>query len=223
MSQLPEPIDPRNVRASDTDRHQVADRLRDAAAEGRLTLDELEERLEGVYSAKTYAELEPYTHDLPAQSADGSPAPAGTLQRVGGTPAHAVSVAIMGGATRKGAWVVPPAYTAIAFWGGVELDLREAKFAQQEVVIRAFAIMGGVTITVPEDVDVLVNGVGIMGGFEGSGAETSIPSGNRPLVRVTGLAFWGGVDVKRKPPKGQKKAKHPKGLHGDKNKPELES
>ncbi|GAB3409114.1 DUF1707 SHOCT-like domain-containing protein [Flindersiella endophytica] len=222
MSQLPEPIDPRNVRASDTDRHQVADRLRDAAAEGRLTLDELEERLEGVYGAKTYAELEPYTHDLPAQNTSGSPGPAGTLQRVGGTPAHAVSVAIMGGASRKGAWVVPPAYTAIAFWGGVELDLRDAKFAQQEVVIRAFAVMGGVSITVPEDVDVLVNGVGIMGGFEGSGAETSIPSGNRPIVRVTGFAFWGGVDVKRKPPKGQKRSKHPK-LHGDNDRPELES
>src|SRR5262245_4331067 len=71
VSQLPEPIDPRNVRASDTDRHQVADRLRDAAAEGRLTLDELEERLEGVYGAKTYAELEPYTYDLPEQGTSG--------------------------------------------------------------------------------------------------------------------------------------------------------
>lgn len=194
----------------------MADVLRDAAAEGRLTLEELEERLEGVYAAKTYAELEPFTADLPARGSSPRPTTGGTLQRVGGTAAHSVSVAIMGGATRKGAWVVPANYTAIAFWGGVELDLRQARFAQQEVVIRAFAVMGGISITVPEDVDVLVNGVGIMGGFEGSAAETSIPSGNRPVVRITGFAFWGGVDIKRKPPKKPK-------VHKSKSTPEIES
>lgn len=178
----------------------MADILRDAAAEGRLSLEELEERLEGVYAAKTYAELEPYTADLPESAGTTSAAPVSrtTDSRVGGSPTASVSLAIMSGSTRKGAWVVPPAYTAVAFWGGILLDLREARFASSEVVIRAFAVMGGIEIVVPDDVDVVVSGVGIMGGFEDS-SEDGEGTGHGPLVRVTGLAFWGGVEVKRKP------------------------
>lgn len=202
MSQLPEPTDPRQVRASDSERHRVADLLRDAAAEGRLTFEELDERLDGVYAAKTYAELEPYVSDLPVGSNTPRPAPSREpAQRIGGVPGSSVSVAIMSGATRKGPWVVPPEYTAVAFWGGVDLDLREARFATPNVVIRAFAMMGGIEITVPEDVDVTVDGVGIMGGFEDSASTGQSESGERPLVRITGFAFWGGVSVKRKPPK----------------------
>jgi Domain of unknown function (DUF1707)/2TM domain len=52
--------------ASDADRDRVAERLRAAAAEGRLTPDELEERLETAFSARTDAELEPLVADLPA-------------------------------------------------------------------------------------------------------------------------------------------------------------
>lgn len=214
MSQLPEkpeqsgPIQPRDVRASDEDRHKVADLLRDAAGEGRLTLEELDERLDGVYKAKTYAELEPYVRDLPVATT-GTPAAApmrataagqSSVNRIGGNPTTSVSIAIMSGAVRKGPWVVPPAYTAIAFWGGVELDLREARFAEREVTIRAFAVMGGIEITVPDDVIVDVTGVGIMGGFDHSisGTADAAPPG-APVVRVTGFAFWGGVEVKRKP------------------------
>ena len=51
--------------ASDADRDRVAERLRTAAGEGRLTPAELEERLEGAFSARTEAELEPLVADLP--------------------------------------------------------------------------------------------------------------------------------------------------------------
>jgi hypothetical protein len=52
--------------ASDADRDRVAERLRTAAGEGRLTAEELEERLERSFSARTDAELEPLVADLPA-------------------------------------------------------------------------------------------------------------------------------------------------------------
>jgi hypothetical protein len=51
--------------ASDADRERVAERLRGAAGEGRLTPAELEERLEGAFSARTEAELAPLVADLP--------------------------------------------------------------------------------------------------------------------------------------------------------------
>jgi hypothetical protein len=53
------------IRASDSDREQVAERLRQAAIEGRLTTDELEERLEAASAARTYGELDPLVADLP--------------------------------------------------------------------------------------------------------------------------------------------------------------
>jgi len=58
-----QPADAR--RASHADRDAVAERLREAAADGRLTLDELDERLGGASGARTYAELDRLTADLP--------------------------------------------------------------------------------------------------------------------------------------------------------------
>ncbi|HUA50325.1 MAG TPA: DUF1707 domain-containing protein [Solirubrobacteraceae bacterium] len=56
------------LRASDADRDQVAERLRHATAEGRLNADELEERLEAAFAARTYGELDALVVDLPGQT-----------------------------------------------------------------------------------------------------------------------------------------------------------
>lgn len=198
MTELP---DRRELRASDSDRDRIASVLREAAGDGRLTLDELDERLEAVYAAKTYAELEPVVRDLPG-TADRPSAPSVSSDgRFGGTPTSTVGIGIMSGFEHKGAWVVPREFTAVAFWGGGELDLREARFAEREVTIRAFAVMGGIDITVPEDAEVIVNGIGIMGGFDHRGAGPGAPGA--PRIIVSGLAFWGGVSVKRKRIKGK--------------------
>ncbi len=61
------------LRASDADRERVAERLRAAAGEGRLTADELEERLERAFSGKTGAELAPLVADLPATVSSPGP------------------------------------------------------------------------------------------------------------------------------------------------------
>ncbi|GAB3656009.1 hypothetical protein GCM10027596_09700 [Nocardioides korecus] len=60
-----DPVHPRDLRISDADRHRVAEHLREAAGEGRLDLEELDERLEATYAARTYADLVPLTEDLP--------------------------------------------------------------------------------------------------------------------------------------------------------------
>lgn len=58
-----------SMRAADTDRDRTVERLRDAAAEGRLTPDDLERRLETALAARTYAELEGVVADLPQPDA----------------------------------------------------------------------------------------------------------------------------------------------------------
>ena len=60
-------------RVADTDREVAVRRLQEAAADGRLELSELEERLEAVYSAKTRADLDAMTADLPVVRAPSIP------------------------------------------------------------------------------------------------------------------------------------------------------
>lgn len=212
MPNEPVPHDPRKLRAADTDREHVAKILHDAMSEGRLTVGELDERLQTVYAAKTLGELEPVTSDLPAPS----PLPAQHPQqsaadsRIGGTPTGSTSIAVMSRSDRNGSWVVPQQYNAVAIMGGVDLDLTQARFAAREVTITVFALMGGVDIVVPDDVEVHVGGVGIMGAFDDhtnrkhkkDEPERPLPQG-APTVRITGLALMGGVNVKR--PKRKKK------------------
>ncbi|HEX5119495.1 MAG TPA: DUF1707 domain-containing protein [Pseudonocardiaceae bacterium] len=69
------------IRASDADRTAVADRLRAAVDEGRLTITEYDDRLRSAYEAVTYGDLAALTRDLPPTPvvADAVPAvPAGT-------------------------------------------------------------------------------------------------------------------------------------------------
>lgn len=197
--------DERALRASDADRERVAEVLRAAAADGRIGLDELDERLEQLYAAKTYGELEPVVEDLPGL-ADVRPGPSPAVtpkrevpQRVGGAPTSRVAKAIFGGVSRRGQWVVPAHYRVKAVFGGVELDLREARLESAEVTIESKAVFGGVSIVVPPDVTVIMEGTGVFGGFGGD-AEDAQPGAGAPVVRVTGKAVFGGVAVMRKPP-----------------------
>ncbi|MBA6438386.1 DUF1707 and DUF2154 domain-containing protein [Streptomyces sp. GMR22] len=189
------------MRASDAERERIAEVLREAVAEGRLDMEEFEERLGAAYAARTHGELEPLVRDLPVpgSAAPAPPAPAdrtGWAERIGGTPTSKWAVAIMGGFQRKGTWTVPRAFTAFAVMGGGEIDLREARFEGRDVVIRCFALMGGVQITVPPDLETHVSGIGLMGGFDHTGSADGDPTG--PRVTVTGLALFGGVSVERK-------------------------
>ncbi len=192
---------PQDLRASDADRERIAEVLRQAAGDGRLTMDELDERLDAVYAAKTYAELVPITRDLPDTGAGHVPvpstAPTADPARYGGEPTSHGAVAILGGFTRKGDWVVPPAFNVFCLMGGGEIDLREAVFSQREVTFHIVAVMGGCEITVPENATVRVTGIGIMGAFDHSTPGPASPDG--PVITISGLALMGGVDVKRRP------------------------
>jgi uncharacterized protein DUF1707 len=189
------------MRASDADRERVANVLREAAGDGRLTMEELDERLDAVYAAKTYAELEPITRDLPTTGTAHAPVPSQSSavqdSRIGGVPSSEGAFAILGGFSRKGDWVVPKDFTAFAFMAGGEIDLREARFAEPVVTMHVVAIMAGIEITVPEDVTVRVTGIGIMGGFDHGASTTGAPGG--PSTVINGVALMGGVDVRRKP------------------------
>ena len=112
-------------------------------------------------------------------------------------PAREAVVAIMGSSERKGAWVVPRQMRVVSVMGGVELDLREAQFAEGVTEIEVFALMGGVDICVPTGIRVEATGMGILGGFGIAGADAD-PGPNAPVLRISGVALLGGVDAKLK-------------------------
>ena len=199
---------------SDADRGRFADVIGNAFAEGRLTRDEYEERLSTTMSARTVADLVPVLEGLPpAQSAAalaplvgmGAVVPAAAnagdvaqrnwLPPSGATPSSSSVVAIFGGASRKGEWVVPEQLTTFAMFGGVELDLSTASFAQSTSEINAIAVFGGVEITVPDGLTVHVEGIGIFGGFDQKAEGPGEPGA--PSLVIKGAALFGGVEVKR--------------------------
>ena len=209
---------------SDADRSRFADVIGDAFAEGRLTRDEYEERLSTTMAARTVADLVPVLEGLPpAQSAAalaplvgmGTVVPAAstgemTTQRAwlppaGATPSSSSVVAIFGGASRKGEWVVPESMTSFAMFGGVELDLSRATFAHASCELTAVAVFGGVEITVPEGLAVHVEGVGIFGGFDQKAEGPGEPGA--PSLVVKGAALFGGVEVKRAKEKRQQRGR----------------
>jgi hypothetical protein len=169
-------------------------------------MEELNERLDLVYAAKTYAELAPVTADLPSSSGQDRRAglatvsgPFGTVSRFGGQPSGSVAVAVLSAFVRKGNWVAPRKLSAVTVLGSGEIDLRDARYEEHTVTINAVSILGSIQVTVPEDADVQVNGVGVLGTFDhrapGSG------SSGGPRIVVNGLALLGDVQVKRKPSK----------------------
>jgi hypothetical protein len=197
MTEPQDPNAPVELRASDADRERVADRLREAAADGRLSMDEFDERLETAYTSRTHAELRPLTRDLGASDAPASATAARESASV--TPSRRRRlIVVMSGSNRRGHWVVPARFSVFAFWGGVQLDLRGATLTARETVIRADAVMAGIEIIVPEDVAVQVEGIGFMGAFDETPAAAPPPPG-APVIRITGFAFWAGVAVKRTP------------------------
>jgi hypothetical protein len=177
------------LRVSDAEREATVVVLREAGGEGRLTLEELAERVERADAARTGADLDALTADLPA----AAPQPA--------LPADPRRdrrwlVAIMGGKERRGRWRQSRRTNAIAVMAGVDIDMREAELADG-VEILAIPVMGGISIIVPEGATVEMSGFALMGG--NSGPDDKLPPlPNSPLVHVRAFSPMGGVTVRRK-------------------------
>jgi hypothetical protein len=189
--QTPEPPGEPPLRASDADREQTVALLRDSAADGRLTLGELTERIEHAYGARTLGELEPLTVDLaPSRTGVGGVNVPAAARR---SKPRTWFVAVMGGSSRGGRWRVGRRVNAVAVMGGVSIDLRNAELDEPEVVVTAVTVMGGIDICVPEGVEVEIEGFVLMGGKDMR--IRGVPRPGAPLVRVRAWGLMGGVDV----------------------------
>jgi hypothetical protein len=189
MAETPE------LRASDADREQAAELLRRAAGEGRLTVEELDERLAEAFGARTRGELERLVADVDVPAASGA---AGASLPVvpGDGPATKWLISIMSGHDRRGHWRVGSKVINFNFWGGSEIDLNDAELSAPLTEIRIISIMGGADVYVPEGLDVQVSQFALMGGNDvrlGRGR----PAPGGPTVHLRLFSLMGGTDVKR--------------------------
>jgi hypothetical protein len=181
----------RPLRASDADRDATVELLREAAADGRLDLDELDERLGVALSAKTVDELGPLTEDLvPEEHPSFAPAPdTGPLVVKGGV--HGVE--------RVGGWKVPSKIVAHGGIGGVKLDFTRTQVRMREIEVEVYGEMAGVTLVVPEGWAVDSDGVDPgVGGMKNRVTAGRLP--NTPLVRLVGKGGMAGVTVRHPGP-----------------------
>ena len=200
---LPTEPDPQpEIRISDAERNEVVDLLRTHCSEGRLTLDEFSDRVGEVFAARTRSELDKVTVDLPVESrvpeTTAYPAAAST-QPVRRRAVRRWIVGVMSGGSAKGRWRPAEETHVLAVMGGCEVDLRNAEIDGPEVIIRAWAVMGGVEIIVPEGIEVEMSGFAFMGGNEKRVADVPRLPGS-PVIHVQAFSLMGGVSVKSKKP-----------------------
>jgi hypothetical protein len=202
------PIAGGNMRASDADRDQVATLLSTAYAEGRLTGEEHDERIEELMAAKTFDDLIPITRDLVIV---GPPAPVPvppsgsrfTIDTTGQNLHPDKMIAIFGGATRSGKWRMRKNIQAFALFGGMDLDLRDAIFEAPVVEISGFWCFGGLEIKVPAGINVQDQVAGIFGGKEVR--DIGDPAPGAPTLVIKGVTLFGGVSIRG--PKASEKLK----------------
>jgi len=217
-SDLPATVAGEELRASHADRDQVVEVLRVAAGDGRLSAEELDDRLERALTARTYAELAALTTDLPATPGTAVVPPGAGA--VSGTPKDLVRINVHGSSVRRdGGWVVPKELDVKVRGGGVTLDFTEAVITQPLLRITAEVRGGGLrlitrpgivvdagdisqhggSVTLPEPpgpgVPVLLR-VEIAGWVRGAG----ITAGPPPPPRRPRRTFWQWLRRAPRPP-----------------------
>jgi hypothetical protein len=191
------------LRVSDAERHQVAEVLREAAAEGRITLDELDERLEAAFNAKTYADLEPITADLPGSpGATTGPVPVVADNRPADrTHPEDIMVVRSDGdsVVRKGRWQVPRRIEVRNKYGATRLDFREADIPHDRVEVHLEVSWGGAEVVLPErstaEVDVDTSWLGSL-----KVDADAIPRPPAPHFVITGTCHGGTLQVGHRRP-----------------------
>jgi hypothetical protein len=181
--------DKRNLRVSHEDRDQVAEQLRVAAGDGRLTAEELDERLETALTARTYGELEVLLADLPA-------APGGRLAPVAEAKDLVALKITHGMIKRDGPWVVPRRMTVEARHGNVAIDFSAAVISQPTLDLEISTGHGNIVLTVPPGVVVDTDGVAIGHGNIVQRVRRDSDSPVKLLVSVSGSVRHGNFVVR---------------------------
>ncbi|MEV7184165.1 DUF1707 domain-containing protein [Kitasatospora sp. NPDC093102] len=174
MTDLPE-----NPAISDAERDKAVQRLQEAFAEGHISHEEMDDRLDRVLTAKTHADLVPPLASLPEPSPEATPTIA----------------AVSGRLVRRGPWRVPRAFKVVSAFGRVRLDLSKAFIEHPVIDIELGLGTGSAKITVPRDAIVDIDG--LQGGWKDVRyTPPRRPSVGNPTIRITGTTGFGRLRIR---------------------------
>ena len=178
---MSEDVPPARMRASNSDRERVGEVLRTAVTDGRLDMEEFEERMIRAEEAKTLGELPEITADLLP--------PEEQPIRLDPQP----MVGAFTNLSRTGRWVATGDEYAVAVAGRVEVDMREALLLHGHLRMSVTAVAGRVDVHVPEGVEVRVRGWSFLG--RRSTTARRSPLSDPPVLEIDGFCLFGLVRV----------------------------
>ena|ERR1700722_1395898 len=198
------------LRVSHEDRDHVAESLRVAAGDGRLTAEELDERLERALTARTYDDLVVLVADLPAEGTALAPVPgshlAAALAAV--TPGGAVTPSAKelvkihtasGHSERVGRWAVPARMDLKVTSGHIKVDFTDAVITQPTLHIDAEVRSGHIVLITRPGIAVDLDDVSVRSGQVKVRAPwgESVPA----VLRVTVAGTCGSGHILARPPR----------------------
>lgn len=193
--------EPRPIVSLVDERERVIQRLSEHFANDRLSLDELEKRMELAYKATTGAELLRLTADLPKEDAANvvAPVPAGELPAL--PPDRERVWSIMSETRRRGMWVVPQRLDLVAVMSDTTIDLTQAALPTGIIDIHVRSLCAAVKVIVPPGLQVVNRVSSLMSSVHGGG-EPSEAGGTASawqqgtVVRLSGWALMAEVQTK---------------------------
>jgi len=179
-----------------TEREAAIQTLSAAFAADHITAEEFERRATAVYEATTPRALAAVTADLPNPTESGVESPAKAMSSQISTFLSTVE--------RGGSLAVPSALTLRSVLGNIELDLRNARFVEGLTEIKVRCFVGNVDIILPEDVEVECHLPVFLANFAHvtSGHQPGSRPAPRRVVRITGRAILGNVEITDAPRSG---------------------
>lgn len=177
-------------------REDIIRMLQQAYTDGHISVDTLEHRLSNASSAETKEKLMVLVSDIPSSAELG----AGrrkerswhTNKRVADN--HEFLTAVMGSSERSGNWQPARRISAFALMGSIVIDLRNAEFPAEGIMVNCVVIMGSVELILPPGIHCSISGLPLMASFEN---KTDVGDRNAPKVQVKGFALMGSVEAKQ--------------------------
>lgn len=198
MPSLPSP-EQRPVGSLVEERERVIQQLSEQFANDRLSLDELESRMELAYKASSVGELQLLTVDLPSAPAAPVPAtqPAEDLATL--APDRERLFSVMSETRRRGAWIVPQRLDLVALMSDTTIDLTQAALPTGIIDIHLRSICAAVKIVVPPGLQVVSRISSLMSSVHGGGEPNEREAAGwkaGTVVRLTGWALMAEVQTK---------------------------
>jgi hypothetical protein len=199
---MPSPPSPeqRPILSLADERERVIQQLSEHFANDRLSLDDLESRMELAYKAGSVGELQRLTADLPSGTALPVPAP-----EVAELPALAPDrdriFAVMSETSRRGSWIVPQRLDVVAVMADTTIDLTQAALPAGIIDIHIRSLWAAVKVVVPPGLQVVNRLSSLMASVAGGGAPNDAggPGGGwkeGTVIRLSGWAVMAEVQTK---------------------------